>query len=179
MPRFWFQWDQFTSSTLWGRSDPQGLHRAPRSWGRSSSTHQKHQQSTQQTGAPCQRPKMLLALLGEAQLLSREGAHLYLKHQRRSGVPSVPLPTVTISPERKAFLRNTGKERSMSRMVVAHCQGHQGLLEHGGVLPMELRMPRCCSPPGTGSPCPTTPRVVPAASRCACSPWRLGPRSRP
>lgn len=76
---------------------------------------------------------MLLGLLGEAQLLSREGAHLYLKHQRRSGVPSVPLPTVTISPERKAFLRNTGKERSMSRMVVAHCQGHQGLLEHGGL----------------------------------------------
>ena len=45
----------------------------------------------------------------------------HLKHHLRSGVPSELLPTVTISPERKAFLRNTGKERSMSRMVVAHC----------------------------------------------------------
>lgn len=45
----------------------------------------------------------------------------HLKHHLRSGVPSEFLPTVTISPERKAFLRNTGKERSMSRMVVAHC----------------------------------------------------------
>lgn len=46
----------------------------------------------------------------------------HLKHHLRSGVPSELLPTVTISPERKAFLRNTGKERSMSRMVVAHCR---------------------------------------------------------
>lgn len=49
----------------------------------------------------------------------------HLKHHLRSGVPSELLPTVTISPERKAFLRNTGKERSMSRMVVAHC-GERG-----------------------------------------------------
>lgn len=61
-----------------------------------------------------------------------KGTCLYLKHQRRSGVPSVPFPTVTISPERKAFRRNTGKERSMSRMVVAHCRGHQGPLSHSG-----------------------------------------------
>lgn len=47
----------------------------------------------------------------------------HLKHHLRSGVPSELLPTVTISPERKAFLRNTGNERSMSRMVVAHCRG--------------------------------------------------------
>ena len=44
----------------------------------------------------------------------------------------MPFPTVTISPERKALRRNTGKERSMSRMVVAHCQGHQGPLSHLG-----------------------------------------------
>lgn len=50
----------------------------------------------------------------------------HLKHHLRSGVPSELLPTVTISPERKAFLRNTGKERSMSRMVVAHCGGRGG-----------------------------------------------------
>lgn len=56
----------------------------------------------------------------------RDGSTLptlpHLKHHLRSGVPSELLPTVTISPERKAFLRNTGKERSMSRMVVAHCR---------------------------------------------------------
>lgn len=43
-------------------------------------------------------------------------------------MPSELLPTVTISPERKAFLRNTGNERSMSRMVVAHCTGERGTL---------------------------------------------------
>lgn len=46
----------------------------------------------------------------------------YLKHQRRSGVPSQFFPTVTISPARKDFRRQTGKERSMSKMVVAHCE---------------------------------------------------------
>lgn len=45
----------------------------------------------------------------------------YLKHQRRSGVPSQFFPTVTISPARKDLRRQTGKERSMSKMVVAHC----------------------------------------------------------
>ena len=50
----------------------------------------------------------------------------HLKHHLRSGVPSELLPTVTISPERKAFLRNTGKERSMSRMVVAHLGRESG-----------------------------------------------------
>lgn len=45
----------------------------------------------------------------------------HLKHQRRSGVPSQFFPTVTISPTRKDFRRQTGKERSMSKMVVAHC----------------------------------------------------------
>lgn len=45
----------------------------------------------------------------------------HLKHQRRSGVPSRFLPTVTISPARKDLRRQTGKERSMSKMVVAHC----------------------------------------------------------
>lgn len=77
---------------------------------------------------------MLFAAVGEAQLLTRDpqGTCLYLKHQRRSGVPSVPFPTVTISPDRNAFRRNTGKERSMSRMVVAHCQGQQGPLSHLG-----------------------------------------------
>lgn len=44
----------------------------------------------------------------------------------------MPFPTVTISPERKALRRNTGKERSMSRMVVAHCRGHQGPLSRLG-----------------------------------------------
>lgn len=48
------------------------------------------------------------------------GVSLYLKHHLRSGAPSRDFPTVTISPERKAFRTNTGKERSMSRMVVAH-----------------------------------------------------------
>lgn len=46
---------------------------------------------------------------------------VYLKHQRLSGVSSQFLPTVTISPTRKDLRRQTGKERSMSRMVVAHC----------------------------------------------------------
>lgn len=45
----------------------------------------------------------------------------YLKHQRRSDVPSKFFPTVTISPTRKDFRRQTGNERSMSKMVVAHC----------------------------------------------------------
>lgn len=46
----------------------------------------------------------------------------YLKHQRRSGVPSQFFPTVTISPALKDLRRQTGKERSMSKMVVAHCE---------------------------------------------------------
>lgn len=62
-------------------------------------------------------------------------AQLYLKHHLRSGVPSELLPTVTISPERKAFLRNTGKERSMSRMVVAHCGREAGGLWVSGPQP--------------------------------------------
>ena len=45
---------------------------------------------------------------------------LYLKHQRLSGVPSEFFPTVTISPTRNDLRRQTGKVRSMSRMVVAH-----------------------------------------------------------
>lgn len=51
----------------------------------------------------------------------------YLKHQRRSGVPSQFFPTVTISPARKDLRRQTGKERSMSKMVVAHCEYTQSL----------------------------------------------------
>lgn len=45
---------------------------------------------------------------------------MYLKHQRLSGVSSKLLPKVTISPTRKDLRRHTGKERSMSRIVVAH-----------------------------------------------------------
>lgn len=57
-----------------------------------------------------------MGLMGMARTLGC----LYLKHHLRSGAPSRDFPTVTISPERKAFRTNTGKERSMSRMVVAH-----------------------------------------------------------
>ena len=46
----------------------------------------------------------------------------YLKHQRRSGVPSQFFPTVTISPARNDLRRQTGNERSMSKIVVAHCE---------------------------------------------------------
>ena len=74
----------------------------------------------------------------------RDGSALpHLKHHLRSGVPSELLPTVTISPERKAFLRNTGKERSMSRMVVAHCR------EEGAGRPLVSTRSPLPSPPPT------------------------------
>lgn len=78
----------------------------------------------------------------------------YLKHHLRSGVPSMPFPTVTISPERKAFLTNTGKDLSISRMVVAHCRWEQLSRHH---------QTQSSSPLGAGHP------------TLASFPWELGP----
>lgn len=92
----------------------------------------------------------------------------HLKHHLRSGVPSELLPTVTISPERKAFLRNTGKERSMSRMVVAHCREGQvrrplvSLSQPAPTAPMAKMTPWAGVGRELGFPAPSAPgnRVI-------------------